>query len=153
MSRPPPCQQPPALPPMRSLCMMTAAAPGDPSNLHDWATRRKEDAGMPSYFSPAVHAVPPLVDIPQQIVSDVLFGGLAPQGGSGRLQFAVCWLRLSAWGRWAGSGRSASRSGWQQAAMRCRHPCPAIFAPSCAACRGGGAVRTGAAKTAGPRWF
>ncbi|PRW59837.1 phosphatidylinositol N-acetylglucosaminyltransferase subunit P-like [Chlorella sorokiniana] len=61
------------------LCMMSALPPGDPSNLRDWATRRKEDAGMPSYFSPAVHAVPPLVDIPQQIVSDVLFGGLMPQ--------------------------------------------------------------------------
>lgn len=69
------------LPSLRSLCMTSALAPGDPSNLRDWATRRKEDAGMPSYFSPAVHAVPPLVDIPQQIVSDVLFGGLTPQGG------------------------------------------------------------------------
>ncbi len=71
----------PALPPLvRSLCMMSALPASDPSNLHDWATRRKEDAGMPSYFSPAVHAVPPLVDIPQQLVSDVLFGGLTPQG-------------------------------------------------------------------------
>ncbi|KAI7840272.1 hypothetical protein COHA_006054 [Chlorella ohadii] len=67
---------------------MSALPASDPSNLHDWATRRKEDAGMPSYFSPAVHAVPPLVDIPQQLVSDVLFGGLTPQEAEERYDTA-----------------------------------------------------------------
>lgn len=99
--------------PVRSLCMMAAPDAGDASSLVDWATKRKEDAGMPSYFSlphgrgggsrsadagggsgagqqrgrgsggPRHGSIPPLVDIPHEIVSAVLHGGLSPQGGRG----------------------------------------------------------------------
>lgn len=35
---------------------------------------------MPSYFSAAAASIPPLMDIPQELVSMVLHGGMAPGG-------------------------------------------------------------------------
>ena len=62
--------------------MLSAPPPGDPATLQDSATKRKEDvAGMGSYFSSSGRSIPPLVDIPQELVSMVLHGGATPQGG------------------------------------------------------------------------
>ena len=61
--------------------MMSAHGPGDAAALQDWATRRKEDVGMPSCFAAAQHSIPPLVDVPLDVVTMVLHGGLAPRGG------------------------------------------------------------------------
>ena len=62
--------------------MMSAPPPGDPGALQDSATKRKEDvAGMASNFSSSDRSIPPLVDIPQELVSRVLHGGATPQGG------------------------------------------------------------------------
>lgn len=60
--------------------MMSAPGLGDGAALRDWATRHKEDVGMPSAFSAAQHSIPPLVDVPLEVVSLVLHGGLAPRG-------------------------------------------------------------------------
>jgi hypothetical protein len=62
--------------------MMSAPPPGDPATLQDLATKRKEDVtGMHSYFSSNDRSIPPLVDIPQDLVSMVLHSGATPQGG------------------------------------------------------------------------
>jgi hypothetical protein len=61
--------------------MARVPGPSDESSLRDWATKRKEGVGMPSYFSDSTHMIPPLVDIPQELVSSIVHGGLAAQGG------------------------------------------------------------------------
>jgi hypothetical protein len=57
-----------------------ASKPSLSFTLTDFATKRKEDVGMPSYFSPAATSIPPLVDVPQELVSLVLYGGFTPTG-------------------------------------------------------------------------
>lgn len=61
-----------------SLCMAAVPPPGAASSLRDSSTKRKEDVGVPSYFSAAAASIPPLMDIPQELVSMVLHGGMAP---------------------------------------------------------------------------
>ena len=77
-----PCGPLPAAtrPRLCSLCMMSAPPPCSPASLHDSATKRKEDVGMPSYFGDTSRSIPPLADIPLELVSMVLHGGVSPQG-------------------------------------------------------------------------
>ncbi|KAL4458439.1 hypothetical protein ABPG75_013304 [Micractinium tetrahymenae] len=61
-----------------SLCMMSAPPPGAPSTLRDRHSRSREAVGLASYFCGVGKGIPPLVDIPPELVSMVLHGGLAP---------------------------------------------------------------------------
>lgn len=61
--------------------MAGVRGPREESSLQDWATKRKEGVGMQSYFNQSTEMIPPLVDIPQELVSSILYGGLEPQGG------------------------------------------------------------------------
>lgn len=65
---------------MCSLCMMSALPPGAPSTLRDQFSKGKEEVGLASYFGGVGKGIPPLVDVPPDLVSMVLHGGLAPQG-------------------------------------------------------------------------
>lgn len=68
------------------LCMAAVPPPGAASALHDWATRRREDAGLGSYFPGAPGgSIPALADVPPQMASLVLHAGLAPRGAAGLL--------------------------------------------------------------------
>ena len=60
--------------------MMSAPPPGAPSALHDHATKRKEDVGLLSYFGGAERSIPPLVDVPHELASLILHGGMSPLG-------------------------------------------------------------------------
>lgn len=85
--RTPNCHWDPMLPALKpcSLCMMAAPPAKGAGTLQDWATRDKADAGMPSYFSApgGERGIPPLADIPAELVSLVLHAGLAPRGAFG----------------------------------------------------------------------
>ncbi|KAL4854989.1 Phosphatidylinositol N-acetylglucosaminyltransferase subunit P [Chlorella vulgaris] len=61
------------------LCMAAVPAPSAVASHSDWASRCKEEAGMASYFSDTSSSIPPLVDIPQELVSSILYGDLTPQ--------------------------------------------------------------------------
>ncbi|PSC68340.1 phosphatidylinositol N-acetylglucosaminyltransferase subunit P isoform X1 [Micractinium conductrix] len=62
-----------------SLCMVTCPAPGGPTALAGAHSRRREEAGLASYFPGATRSIPPLVDVPQQLISAVLHGGVSPR--------------------------------------------------------------------------
>lgn len=72
---------PPSFQSKRSLCMMSAAPAGAIAALRDPASKSKEEVGLHSYFAGTERSIPPLVDIPPELISLVLHGGLSPQGG------------------------------------------------------------------------
>lgn len=63
-----------------SLCMMSAPPLGSPTMLRDRLSKSKEDSGLASYFGGVGRGIPPLVDVPPELVSMVLHSGLAPRG-------------------------------------------------------------------------
>lgn len=83
-----PCSPPPHVQPS-SLCMVTCPAPGGPTALAGAHSRRREEAGLASYFPGATRSIPPLVDVPQQLISAVLHGGVSPRGGYGMAAWRV----------------------------------------------------------------
>ncbi len=48
--------------------------------LRDRLSKSKEDSGLASYFGGVGRGIPPLVDVPPELVSMVLHSGLAPRG-------------------------------------------------------------------------
>lgn len=69
--------------------MMSASPPGAPTSLRDGYSKGKEDVGLASYFGGVGKGIPPLVDVPPELASMVLHGGLAPLGEAGRVPHAA----------------------------------------------------------------